>query len=174
MIGFLFYMFGGFKTIPYLCYMENKISNIQIGLAGQFYVAAEFSVRGYQVGHLLGNSPNIDILVSNEKTGKQYRIQVKTTKTMTPKLGPKWKMSKKVENISHENLFYVMVYLGGIDKPNKYYIVPSIELSQYVKTDHQNWLDTPGKKNQKHNDNDLRMFTDSNSKYLDKWDYFDN
>ena len=71
-------------------------------------------------------------------------------------------------------MFYVMVYLGGIDKPNKYYIVPSIELSQYVKNDHQNWLDTPGKKNQKHNDNDLRMFTDSNSKYLDRWDYFDN
>jgi len=148
--------------------MKTKLSNIHTGLAGQHYVCYEFARRGYHVGHLLGNSKDIDILVSNESTGKQYRIQVKTTKNKNPK----WAMTKKVEFLSHDNLFYVLVQLSE-DEKTKCFVVPSKELSQIVTKSHQDWLNTPNKKGGQHKDNDMRLFIDSEGVYLDKWEYFE-
>ena len=51
-----------------------------------------------------------------------------------------------------------------------FYVVPSIIVSKQIKESHQNWLDTPGKKGQKHNDNPLQLFHDENDLYLNKWE----
>ena len=53
----------------------------------------------------------------------------------------------------------------------EYHIVPSRIVSQTIKNNHSNWLNIPGLKGQKHNDNDIRVFSDKYDKYLNKWEY---
>jgi Holliday junction resolvase-like predicted endonuclease len=56
-----------------------KLSKQLSGIAGEYYVAAELSRRGYLAAITLRNSEGIDILVSNIDGNKLFSIQVKTT-----------------------------------------------------------------------------------------------
>jgi hypothetical protein len=144
----------------------NPVTNINTGLAGQFFVCYEFARRGYHVGHLLGNSKDIDVLLSHPENGNQYRLQIKTTSGAKPE----WVLNKKVENLAHENLYYVLVVLG--DETPSCHIVPSKELSVIVSESHQSWLNKPGKNGTPHKDNLIRKFKDCDKVYLNKWEYF--
>ena len=64
---------------------------------------------------------------------------------------------------------YIFVSLNELDIP-EYHIVPSKVVSETVKKSHQEWLNTPGKRGQKHNDNPMRKFSDIDGKYLNRWD----
>jgi hypothetical protein len=80
----------------------------------------------------------------------------------------------KHENIFSNNLFYVFVDLkSGNEKPD-YYIVPSLDVADYIKASHTKWLKEPSKTGKKHNDNSMRIFEiDTDSivvKYLNRWD----
>ena len=48
------------------------------GSASQFFVAGELCRRGYVAVVTMGNTPNTDILCSNEEGTKFVHIQVKT------------------------------------------------------------------------------------------------
>ena len=58
--------------------MDKKISSILTGVAGEYFVAAELSLRGYVASITLRNTKGIDIVVSNEEGNKTVNIQVKT------------------------------------------------------------------------------------------------
>jgi hypothetical protein len=143
----------------------NKISNNNTGLAGQFFVCYEFARRGFDVGHLLGNTKDIDVLVSHPEIG-EFKVQIKTTSGSKPE----WVLNKKAEDLSQENLYYVLVVLG--DDTPYCHIVPSKELSKLVFESHQTWLQNPGKNGKPHKDNSLRKFRDYDKVYLNKWEYF--
>ena len=64
---------------------------------------------------------------------------------------------------------YIFVSLNELDIP-EYHIVPSKVVSETVKKSHQEWLNTPGKRGQKHNDKPIRKFSDIDGKYLNRWD----
>lgn len=78
-------------------------------------------------------------------------------------------LNKKNENLSGDNIYYVFVSLNELDQP-EYHIVPSKVVSKTIKDNHHDWLNSPGKKGQSHNDNSMREFKDEDNKYLDKWD----
>ncbi len=144
----------------------EKISGILAGVSGEYFVAAELSRRGYISSVTLKNTKGIDILVANESATRTRGIQVKTNQNNRRA----WVLNNKCEEFHADDLFYVFVNLVGVGQLPEYYIVPSKVVADTVRTGHQVWLDTPGKKGQAHNDNPMRMFADQEQKYLDKWD----
>ena len=147
------------------------------GNASQFFVAGELCRRGYSAVVTLGNTPNTDILCSNVEGTKFVHIQVKTFRPgdRTCSVG------MKAEKDFGENFFWV---LGGIPEPQsksgfEYYIIPASEMSKNISEQHRAWLETPGKRGQKHNESKVRTVHLPSQKssgdwdiseYLDRWD----
>ena len=145
--------------------MDKKISSILTGVAGEYFVAAELSLRGYVASITLRNTKGIDIVASNEEGNKTVNIQVKTNRRKKPQ----WIMNKKAENIKDKNMFYVLVLLFDDITSPEYYIVPSRDVANYVEKGHKKWLSTPGRGGKMHKDTIMRMFEDLEKRYLNKW-----
>lgn len=145
---------------------NDKLNKVLSGVAGEYFVAAELSKRGYLASITLRNTKGVDILCSNSDASKTVGIQVKTNS------GSKrsWVLNQKVENYFAPNLFYVFVNLNNNIKPPDFFIVPSETVAKCCKEGHVEWLSTPGKKGQKHNDSTMRKFDDKEEKYLNRWD----
>ena len=141
--------------------MKKKLSNINIGNCGEYYVAAELERRGFTVAVPMSNVDNFDILARSKKTNKQYAIQVKTTTKKT------WLLNKKAETLEANDIFYVFVRILGDNAP-EYYIYSSKEVAKTVSEYHITWLNTPGKKGRVHKDNTMREFKDLTNR--DRWD----
>lgn len=124
------------------------------GSASQFFVAGELCRRGLVAVVTMGNTPNTDILCSNTDGTKFVHIQVKTfvpgNKTVS--------VGRKAEKYYGENFIWVLAGIptADSDKDFEYFVIPSSEVSKYVKDGHQKWLDTPGKNGQAHNDSNVR------------------
>jgi Holliday junction resolvase-like predicted endonuclease len=145
---------------------KHKVSSILIGVAGEYFVAAELSRRGYVASITLRNTRGIDIIASNEDGDKTVNIQVKTKRIGVPD----WIVTKKAENVKDANMFYVFVSLGKDTENPDFHIVPSKDVADYVKKGHKKWLETPGRGGKMHKDTPIRIFDDKENKYLDKWE----
>src|ERR1700692_3958048 len=84
-------------------------NKILTGVAGEYFVAAELSRRGYVASLTLRNTRGIDILASYVYATKSVGIQVKTNSGKKPH----WLLSEKADRDMAENLFYVFVNLNG-------------------------------------------------------------
>jgi len=147
------------------------------GNSSQFFVAGELCRRGYAAVVTLGNTPNTDVLCSNQEGTRFVHIQVKTfvPGNRTCSVG------MKAEKYFGPNFFWV---LGGIPLPNsdaafEYFIIPSADMSSNVGNAHKLWLSTPGKMGQAHKDSMVRTvhlppyssFTGWNIEgYRERWD----
>jgi hypothetical protein len=129
-----------------------------IGVAGEYFVAAELSQLGVVATLTLKNTPAIDILATNLETGKFVNIQVKT---MSIENNFGWRLSDKDEKPSTiPNHFYVLVNLKGMCQIPEYYIIPQEELARLISGDHRDWLS--GKDGRK--DTPMRVFDPYRSK----------
>jgi hypothetical protein len=81
----------------------KKLSPIQTGVAGEYFVAAELSRRGYVASLTLRNTRGIDVLASNADATRSVGIQVKTCQSTRPE----WLLNVKAEADAAENLYYV-------------------------------------------------------------------
>ena len=144
---------------------QGRLSSGQSGVAGEYLCAGELSRRGYIATLTLKNSKGVDILVSNEDASKTVAIQVKTSYGDSTR----WVLGHKSEDFHKDNLFYVFVNLNFGDSPS-YYIVPSKIVADTIKTYYKEWLSTPGRKGQKHNENLMRTFIDKDQEYLGRWE----
>jgi len=144
--------------------MKNgRLSKILTGIAGEYFVAAELSRRGYVASLTLRNTRGIDILASNAEATKSVGIQVKTNQ------GSKhWLLSEKAERDTAENLFYVFVNLNGREMPD-YHIVPRAVVAEYVRKQHALWLGTPGRGGKPRRENAMRVFRDAENAYRGQW-----
>lgn len=143
--------------------MSNN--TISTGNAGEFFVAGELERHGFTAAVPMSNVKDFDILAINRETYKQFAIQVKTARYKQKK----WVLNKKSEDLQGDNIFYIFVSLNELDVPD-YHIVPSRIVAETVKKSHQDWLKSPGKKGQQHNDNPVRNFLDTENAYLNRWD----
>ena len=79
-------------------------------------------------------------------------------------------MGKKAETTYYDNFFWV---LGGIPHPGnndfEYYIIPSGIMAKNIREVHVMWLNSPGKKGQAHNPNDLRAVLLPPQKNINGW-----
>lgn len=141
----------------------------RIGVAGEYFVMAELTRRGYVASLTSKNTKAIDLLVS-DKNGKQLAaIQVKTCDNIKQQ---KWKMSSSVEKNDAANLYYVFVNMNDGAEPS-YYVVPSKYVAYRVAQDYKDFLDTPAKNGEKHRETTMRTFAfvdeEEQMQYKDAW-----
>ena len=87
---------------------NTKITPLLAGVAGEYFVAAELSRRGYIASISLRNTRGIDILATNAAASRSVTIQCKTSQSRNI-----WMLSDKSESFYSDNHFYVLVALGG-------------------------------------------------------------
>ena len=144
----------------------SKLTSVLSGVAGEYYVAAELTAKGYIASITLRNTKGVDILCSNSDATKSVAIQVKTNR----RSARDWVLNQKAENYFADNLFYVFVNLHEGARPPEYFIVPSKTVAKHTRETHKQFLTTPGRQGQAHNDNTMRKFSDTEEKYLNRWD----
>ena len=142
-----------------------RLSKVLSGVSGEYFVAAELSRRGYVASITLRNTRGIDILASNADATRSIGIQVKTNQD-APR---EWILSKKAETNLAANLCYVFVALNGLEQPS-FYIVPTAVVAQFVIESHRTWLAGTRRDGAPHADTDIRVFSDPESTYRDRWD----
>lgn len=91
-------------------------------LAGEFFVAAELSKRGYCVAMTMGNAKAIDLVA--EKDSKPYMLQVKAL--ASPKSSG-WPLNMDKSKIK-DDVFYIVVILNDLTVPPTYYVLPPTEV----------------------------------------------
>jgi hypothetical protein len=145
---------------------STKIPPVLTGVAGEYFVAAELSRRGYIASISLRNTRGIDIRATNPDGSRSITIQCKTNQ----KADRKWLLNEKSEEFISKDHFYVFVALSkSTDRP-RYHVVPSRVVAERTKKGHKKWLDTPGRKGQQHRDTPMRNFLDPEDEFLERWD----
>lgn len=142
-----------------------KLTPVLSGVAGEYFVAAELSRRGFIASLTLRNTRGIDILVTNSDATKSVGIQVKTSQGSKKS----WILNKKVEEGMASNLFFVFVNLNSSSNAPSYHIVPSQTVGDYSCTLHEQWLSGKKRNGEERKDTAMRTFKDPNNKYLDRW-----
>lgn len=145
---------------------KSKIPSVLAGVAGEYFVAAELSRRGWIASITLRNTRGIDVLATNADASRSVTIQCKTLQVKAKK----WLLNEKCETFFADNHFYVFVGLGGDSVRPDFHIVPSGEVAKQVKDDHERWKNTPGRKGQPHGPTTMRNFFDRKDRYLERWD----
>ena len=144
----------------------SEISGTLSGVAGEYFVAAELSRRGFIASITLRNTRGIDVLVSNADASRQVAIQVKTNQGDHRKA---WVLNDKAETYFADNLFYVFVNLKGPGECPDYYVVPSKDVAEQVSESHRAFLGSTSKTGRPHKDSAMRMFHDETKHYLERW-----
>lgn len=144
--------------------MPNQ-TNVNTGNSGEYFIAGELERRGFTVAVPMSNVKDFDILAINRETYEQFAIQVKTTGYKQKK----WTLSVKNETLKGKNIVYVFVSLNELETP-EYHIVPSQIVAETIAREHKEWLETPGKMGQQRNDTNIRVFTDKEDAFLNRWD----
>jgi hypothetical protein len=134
------------------------------GVAGEYFVAAELSRRGFIASVTLRNARGIDVLVAHQDGNRFLGIQVKTNQHSQRS----WPLHEKVESSGRPDLFFVFVNLNGSGEPT-YHVVPSAVVAEYCRSSHAAWLARPGKGGRLHRDNPVREFKDVEGRYLAAW-----
>jgi hypothetical protein len=136
------------------------------GGAGEYYVCAELSTRGFIAALTLKNTEGVDILASRPNSGRAVTIQVKTIQGANRK----WVMNMKHEKIVQSDLFYVFVRLGDVGRRPDSHVVPSSEIAAYVARNHREWLSGTKKNGAARKDTPMRSFSDLENDYLERWE----
>ncbi len=144
----------------------SKIPPILAGVAGEYFVAAELSRRGWIASISLRNTRGIDILVTNQEASRSVTIQCKTSQ----KKDKIWILNENSEKFFSDNHYYIFVSLGESSERPRYHIVPSKVVAEQVQQSHRLWLDTPGRAGRQHVDNSVRNFSDNENLYLERWE----
>jgi hypothetical protein len=144
----------------------DRIPPLLAGVAGEYFVAAELSRRGYIASVSLRNTRGVDILATNAEASRTVTIQCKTNQHGKNA----WVLNEKCERFHSPTHFYVFVALGSLDRRPAFHIVPSEAVARFVTEDHRTWLSTTGRNGQRHADSAVRRFIDPSDEYLERWD----
>jgi len=147
--------------------MKSKLEATQVGVAGEYLVAGELSLRGYIASITLRNSRGIDIIASNSEGSKSVSIQVKTNNFGTTK----WIFNKKSEGFYSDNHFYILVALKALGERPNFHIVPSKIVADYLTRSHSEWLKGKKTNGASRKDSAIRNFCDEDNKFLEAWNY---
>jgi hypothetical protein len=164
----------------------NELDHNAVSLAGEFAVLSQLVLRGFDANMTLGHTKGVDILVSDPKNNRMFKIEVKTGYGGKPSSSRlfgntiSWMMSEKHESIVDDNLFYCFVHIEKTTNVYRFFIVPSRLVARYVKNQHQYWLRTvPGVENTiirqfrigVGNKKEYKISTLLATDYENKWDF---
>src|SRR3954463_4169931 len=90
------------------------------GAAGEYYVAAELSLRGWLATPTIKNAPGTDVLAQFREKGILVAIQTKTAS-----FGDQFALNKNIESVSTAtNEWVVLVKLHELGTRPTFYVVP--------------------------------------------------
>ncbi|MEQ5768491.1 hypothetical protein NFH98_12905 [Halomonas sp. H33-56] len=146
--------------------MNQKLESTLVGVAGEYFVAAELSARGNIASISLRNSRGIDIIASDSNANNTVTIQVKTNSSGKSS----WILSKKSESFVSESHFYIFVRLHDLGNRPTFHIVPSEYVARCITEGHANWLMGKKRDGSERKDSNMRKFEDPLSVYKERWD----
>lgn len=140
----------------------------QTGAAGEFYVAAQLSQRGWAASVLSGNAPRTDILAQHAGTGTTISVQSKAANGGGDfQVGVKGEIPSKPGQAE----WFVFVALSSPDTRPDYYVVPRNVIAAYAWCNHQVWIKEPAKDGKPHQDNSMRNIAQEYLVgYKERWD----
>ena len=144
----------------------SRLESTLVGVAGEYFVAAELSLRGYLASVTLRNSRGIDIIASSADASKSVSIQVKTSKGKAPS----WILSKKSEDLFSDSHFYVFVLLKSLGTRPDFFVARSIAVAKYISTTHREWLKGSKRDGTQRQDSSMRKFDDPKGSHRERWD----
>lgn len=123
-----------------------------VGAAGEFFVSAELSRRGWAVGLTRAGMKNTDVLAEHTETGRVVVIQVKTSSG-----GDSFTLNVKDEAPSTaENHWFVFVGLGAGGGQPSYFLLPHDTVAEMCYVEHKVWMTKLTKDGEPHNENPRR------------------
>jgi len=151
-----------------------KTEKILSGIAGEYFVAGEFSRRGMVAAVTLRNNANIDILVTSSDGSRTANIQVKTRRVDK---SDGWDLGSEPLEAKKEwgNIFYVFVAISSDpeDRNIDFYIIPKNKLNKKLEATFQ-WWKKGKKRSGKPRKSDRRIFRLKEipefEKLKDRWD----
>ena len=144
----------------------SHLESTLVGVAGEYFVAAELSLRGYLASVTLRNSRGIDIIASRADASKSVSIQVKTSKGKALS----WILNKSSEDFISDSHFYVFVLLKSLETRPDFFVVPSIAVAKYISTKHREWLKGSKRDGSQRQDSNMRKFDDPEGRHRERWD----
>ncbi len=135
------------------------------GSAGEYYVAAELSHRGFLATVTNRGAENVDILAARPKSGRALKLQVKSSQ------GSKvhWILGQKDEADRGVGYFYVFVSLHAPGERPDFFIVPEHIVANAVKHSHRAWLAGKKKNGEARKDSKMRGFGKEAVLYKEAW-----
>jgi hypothetical protein len=143
------------------------------GVAGEYFVAAELSRRGWIATITLKNAPNIDVMATRPDGSRTVNIQVKTRAAGNRK---GWVFNKRLLVPAPGPNFYIaFVDLKGQNENPDYYLIPKNLFAEPAEKRHRKWVGEPGRSGRLHRDNAIRVFVPSEwpklERYHNNWDF---
>lgn len=146
--------------------MPNSLERTLVGVAGEYFVAAELSLRGFIASVTLRNTRGVDIIASRSDASSSVSLQIKSNSDGSAA----WMLSKKSEGFWSKQHFYVFVALKNVGARPDYFVVPSETVSEAITKSHSSWLAEPKIDGNPRKDSSMRKFTDFEGQYLERWD----
>jgi len=139
----------------------------------------------------LGQTKNVDILVSDPRTNKFCELEVKTKldsrkqerdteSRLFGRIVGAWIMNRKHECVARPSLWYCFVMIAQETKVCRFFLLPSKVVAEYVRAQHQLWLK---QENTAHNETLMRNLrigrkgetykipTPTAEQYEDNWEF---
>ncbi len=145
---------------------KSGLESTLVGVAGEYFVAAELSARGFIAAITLRNSRGVDIIASRKEGGRALSIQVKTSSGSKPN----WILANKSEEVRGRTHFYVFVLLSQAGRRPDFYVVPSKIVADFISKSHKQWLAGTRRDGTPRRDTAMRQFSDSSMKFLERWE----
>ncbi len=117
---------------------------VLIGDAGEYAAISELLKQGIVAALASRNTPWFDILATKGERTVRIRVKTKTADYD----GWQWNVRKDgaiFGNLHTKGDFVVMVDLGAVSQPNRYFIVPTEIVDRWLKEDFEEWVRQPGK-----------------------------
>jgi len=128
-----------------------------LGAAGEHFILSQLLLMGFTACLAPEGAKGIDVVITDSEGVAFAALQVKSK---LGRQGEPWRLTPKAEVLSSPSLWYAFV---GFSKDSSFgvqelYIVPSEEVRRIVSGRHRQWLNTPGRNGQAHNENTVRLF----------------
>lgn len=142
-----------------------RLEQTLVGVAGEYFVAAELTSHGFLASITLRNSRGVDIIATDGRASRSVTIQVKTS------TGGKaeWILTKKSESFQSKSHYYVFVILRGTGARPDYYVVPSAVVAKSITSSHRKWLSGSKANGSPRKDSSMRKFRDHEGRYREAW-----
>ncbi len=130
--------------------LKAKVDAMLVGAAGEHYVISQLLLQGLNAGLAPIGAKAVDVLTMSADGMIRDHIQVKTARGRRS-----WHMGVKHEALDSKSALYTFV--AFMPEGQEVFVIPGEVVGKVVRESHRIWLETPGMKGQKHNDNAMRM-----------------